>query len=98
MFSSIDSFLQESLSGLSIHSASAGFAEICLRPYFPPNVTEFSFWHQTDHGRIDIVWDRQEYRVTLPQGMAGSVCLDGNVYPLAVGENVIRRRTENGTV
>lgn len=91
MFSSIDGFIQGSLSGLSIHHGEAGFSPLCLKPYFPNDMANFSFWHQTDRGRIAIEWDQNEYRVTLPEGMDGTVEINSEIHRIIAGENRIRR-------
>ena len=88
MFTSVDGFIQESLSGLSMRRAEAGFKEIHLKPYFPKEMDEFSFWHKLDEGTIEISWDKKEYRVVLPEGINGTVELGGQTYCLKTGENV----------
>lgn len=88
MFTGVDGFVQGSLSGLWMDRADAGFKTVHLKPYFPKGIGEFFFWHQTEHGRIEISWDREKYCVTLPEGIRGSVELGGNAHCLQTGENV----------
>lgn len=88
MFTTVDAFIQESLSGLDMKHAEAGFKTIHLKPYFPSGMKEFSFWHDLEEGRIEIRWDEKFYCVVLPKGNSGTVELGGKVYPLQTGENV----------
>lgn len=88
MFTTVDAFIQESLSGLDMKHAEAGFKTVHLKPYFPSGMKEFSFWHDLEEGRIEIRWDEKFYCVVLPKGNSGTVELGGKVYPLQTGENV----------
>lgn len=88
MFSSIDGFIQSSLSGLDMVRGDAGFKNIHLKPYFPKDMDEFSFWHKVDQGTIEISWNKEVYRVGLPNGITGEVELGEQIYQLQCGENV----------
>lgn len=87
MFTAVDGFIQGSLSGLYMERFEAGMTHICLKPYFPKGMNEFSFWHETEKGIIQIRWDRQSYSVTVPEGITGTVELNQQTYPLQSGEN-----------
>ena len=88
MFTAVDGFIQESLSGLSVHRAEPGFKKIHLKPYFPKNMKEFSFWHKLEEGKLEIEWNTEFYRVNIPQGIEGTVELKGKTYCLQAGENI----------
>lgn len=88
MFSSIDGFIQESLSGLSMNRGEAGFGYIHLKPYFPKEMNEFSFWHNTREGKIEISRNQKVYRVVIPEGIDGIVELGEQTYVLQAGENI----------
>ena len=88
MFTSVDGFIQESLSGLSMRRSEAGFRQIHLKPYFPKDMNEFSFWHKVEEGSIEISWNREAYRVVLPEGISGTLELGGQTCSLKNGENV----------
>lgn len=92
MFTAVDGFIQESLSGLSTQYSEAGFKKIHLKPYFPKNMKKFSFWHKLEEGKIEIEWDEGSYRVTIPDGIEGTVELGGKTYGLQNGENIINFR------
>lgn len=88
MFTAVDGFIQGSLSGLCAESSDAGFKTVRLKPHFPKGIGEFSFWHQTENGKIEIAWDAKSYRVTIPEGIQGTVELGGSTHCLQSGENV----------
>lgn len=88
MFTAVDGFIQESLSGLRMECGEAGFKQIHLKPYFPKDLGEFSFWHKLEEGKIEISWDRNSYRVVIPEGISGTVELKGKTYGLQTGENI----------
>lgn len=91
MFTTVDAFIQESLSGLDMKRAAAGFKSIHLKPYFPKGMKEFSFWHDLEEGRIEIRWDEKSYRVVLPEGISGMLELGRETYLLQTGENLFSR-------
>lgn len=91
MFSSIDGFIQESLSGIQMHTAEVGFKHIHLKPYFPKDLAHFAFWHKVDEGNIEINWNNEIYRVTLPEGISGVVELNGKIFDLQSGKNILKR-------
>mgnify|MGYP003290856147 CR=1 FL=1 len=88
MFTTVDAFIQESLSGLDMKHAEAGFKTIHLNPYFPKEMKEFSFWHDLEEGRIKIRWDETSYCIVIPEGICGTLTLFGESYSLKEGENV----------
>lgn len=92
MFTAVDGFVQESLSGLSTQYSGAGFKKIHLKPYFPKNMKEFTFWHKLEEGTIAIEWNNESYRVTIPDGIEATVELGGKTYDLQNGENIINFR------
>ena len=87
MFTTVDAFIQESLSGLSMYASEAGFKQVHLKPHFPKDLEEFSFWHQLEEGKMEISWDKESYYVALPDGTSGTVNLKGQTYNLSAGEN-----------
>lgn len=91
MFTAVDGFIQGSLSGLLEEQSTAGFGSIRLKPYFPKGISSFDFWHSTQFGKIRVLWDLDAYRVTIPQGIGGTLELQGNVYDLQPGENVFAK-------
>ncbi len=88
MFTAVDGFIQESLSGLSVERGEAGFKKIYLKPYLPKDLDEFSFWHKLDEGKIEISWDKESYRVVIPEGIDGIVELGEQTHALQTGENI----------
>lgn len=90
MFTAVDSFIQETLSGMRAFAGDAGFKNIYLTPCFPKNVGQFSCWHDLREGKLEIRWDRQTYRVVIPEGITGAVVLGGKKYALQTGENIFR--------
>lgn len=91
MFTAVDGFIQESLSGLNMYLGEAGFKKVHLKPYFPGQIKEFSFWHQLDDGKIEISWNKEFYHVVLPQGVSGTIEFMGQQYDLQSGENTFDR-------
>ena len=81
-------FIQESLSGLDMKHAEAGFKNFHLKPHFPKGMNEFSFWHDLEEGRIKISWNQTSYQVVLPKGIRGTLELGEAMYSLKEGENV----------
>lgn len=87
MFTAVDGFIQGSLSGLIMEQGDAGFKAVCLTPYFPKNISSFSFRHQLPEGLIEIRWDKHRYCAVLPEGITGTVKLGEKTYCLHGGEN-----------
>ena len=87
MYTAVDGFIQESLSGLNFNLGKAELQQIYLKPYFPKGMKKFSFWHQFDEGKIEISWDMETYRVVLPEGIEGTLEFAGKKYALKVGKN-----------
>lgn len=88
MFTTVDAFIQESLSGLDMKHAEAGFKNFHLKPHFPKGMNEFSFWHDLEEGRIKISWNQTSYQVVLPKGIRGTLELGEAIYSLKEGENI----------
>ena len=88
MYTAVDGFIQESLSGLNLNLGREELQQIYLKPYFPKGMKKFSFWHQFNEGRIEISWNMETYRVVLPERIEGTLELAGRKYDLEVGENV----------
>lgn len=91
MFTAVDGFIQETLSGIRAFGSDAGFKNLCLKPYFPSNIRKFSFWHILPEGKIEICWDEKTYCVVIPEGIKAEVQLKGKTCPLHPGENVFIR-------
>ena len=88
MFTSVDGFIQASLSGLCAEQCDPGFQTVRLKPYFPKGVGKFSFWHRTVLGILQITWDKNNYCVTVPEGIRGTLEINGDTHCLRTGENV----------
>lgn len=91
MFTAVDGFIHGSLSGLREDRSQPGMRKVQLKPYFPKNLENFSAWYDLPAGRLEIAWDQDTYRVQVPEGILGTVELDGREYPLQVGENSWKR-------
>ena len=91
MFTAVDGFIQGTLSGLRMEEAEAGFQKVHLKPYFPREMNHFSFWHIFKNGKVEINWDTESYRVMLPEGIEGTLELDGKIYELYAGKNEFQR-------
>jgi len=90
MFTAVDGFIQASLSGLTMERSEPGFTRIHLKPYFPKDLQEFSFWHQLEGGKVEISWNKNSYRVVIPEEISGTVELGDKIYDLQLGENVFK--------
>lgn len=91
MFTPVDGFVNESLSGFRMDLGSAGFDKIELKPYFPKDLDNFEAWYETANGKIEIKWDRDTYSVVVPEGISGVVELSGKFYELKTGRNDIKK-------
>ena len=91
MYTAVDGFIQESLSGLDFNLGKTELQQLYLKPYFPRGMKKFSFWHQFHEGKIEISWDMETYRVVLPEGMEATLELAGEKYVLKAGENVFNK-------
>ncbi len=83
MFSSIGAWYYEALAG--IRALAPGFAEVRIAPYIPQNLPAFSAWHLTPHGRLSVDWQNDELTVEIPDGMAATLCLNGEEHALSAG-------------
>lgn len=89
MFSTVDAFIHGSLSGLRTSEASAGFERVCLKPYFPKGMNEFSAHYTIRGEKLEISWDKDAYRVLLPENIEATAEIGGKTYRLKAGENRI---------
>ena len=91
MYTAVDGFIQESLSGLGFNLGNSELTQLYLKPYFPSGMKKFLFWHQFHEGKVEISWDMETYRVVLPEGMEATLELAGEKYVLKAGETILNK-------
>ena len=86
MFGSIGAWYFKALAGICVDESEPGFTTVVLRPHFTADVRTLSAWHETPRGRLAVSYDREQVSVTLPPHTTAKLYLDGQMMPLAAGD------------
>ncbi len=76
--------LSPSLAGINISEFAPGFAELCVRPFFPDSLRWVEASVNTVRGRVASSWYREgdliQWHLTLPANTQAQVVLPSTIY------------------
>jgi alpha-L-rhamnosidase len=87
MRSPIGAWFYRTLAGICIDDRNPGFRHTILRPHFTPHVASLQVWHQTPYGKLEVSYDRDEYRVSVPSGTCATLYLGEKQYEIEGGQS-----------
>lgn len=73
MFSEIGAWFYKGLAGIQLDENNPGFKHVTIIPHIPSEIKHFCAWHMTPMGKIQVEWDEENLRITLPQGCTATV-------------------------